>query len=171
MPRITPNLWFDLESVEAAEFYVSIFPNSEITTITHYGEDAPRPAGTVLTVNFVLDGQEFTAINGGDQFTFDEAISLAINCADQDEIDYYWAKLTEGGGEEGPCGWLQGQVRPLVAGRARGLGGDDDRPRQGPRPTRDAGDVPDEEARHRRPPSRRRRQVGVTPPVRCPVTR
>ena len=107
MPRITPNLWFDLESVEAAEFYVSIFPNSEITTITHYGEDAPRPAGTVLSVNFVLDGQEFTAINGGDQFTFDEAISLAINCADQDEVDYYWAKLTEGGGEEGPCGWCK----------------------------------------------------------------
>jgi predicted 3-demethylubiquinone-9 3-methyltransferase (glyoxalase superfamily) len=107
MPRITPNLWFDLESVEAAEFYVSIFPNSEITTITYYGEDAPRPAGTVLTVSFVLDGQEFTAINGGDQFKFDEAISLLVNCADQDEIDYYWAKLTADGGEEGPCGWCK----------------------------------------------------------------
>ena len=106
MPRITPNLWFDTQSVAAAEFYVSVFPNSKIANITYYGEAGPRPAGTVLTVDFLLDGQEFTAINGGPEFTFDEAISLAINCADQDEIDYYWAKLTEGG-EEGPCGWLK----------------------------------------------------------------
>jgi predicted 3-demethylubiquinone-9 3-methyltransferase (glyoxalase superfamily) len=106
MPRITPNLWFDTQSEEAAEFYVSIFPNSKITKVSYYGEAGPRPAGTVLTVEFVLDGQEFTAINGGPQFTFDEAISFLINCADQDEIDYYWAKLSEGG-EEGPCGWLK----------------------------------------------------------------
>ena len=106
MPRITPNLWFDTQSVAAAEFYVSVFPNSKIANITYYGEAGPRPAGTVLTVDFLLDGQEFTAINGGPEFTFDEAISFAINCADQDEIDYYWAKLTEGG-EEGPCGWLK----------------------------------------------------------------
>ena len=106
MPRITPNLWFDTASEEAAEFYVSVFPNSKITNVSHYTEAGPRPAGTVLTVDFVLDGQEFTAINGGPEFTFDEAISLLINCADQDEIDYYWAKLTEGG-EEGPCGWLK----------------------------------------------------------------
>ena len=106
MPRITPNLWFDTQSVAAAEFYVSVFPNSKIANMTYYGEAGPRPAGTVLTVDFLLDGQEFTAINGGPEFTFDEAISLAINCADQDEIDYYWAKLTEGG-EEGPCGWLK----------------------------------------------------------------
>ena len=107
MSRITPNLWFDLESLEAAEFYVSIFPNSQITTVTHYGENAPRPAGTVLTVSFVLDGQEYTAINGGPQFTFDEAISLLINCADQKEIDYYWDKLTADGGEESQCGWCK----------------------------------------------------------------
>jgi predicted 3-demethylubiquinone-9 3-methyltransferase (glyoxalase superfamily) len=106
MPRITPNLWFDTESEAAAVFYVSVFPNSKVTAVTYYGEAGPRPAGTVLTVDFVLDGQEYTAINGGSQFTFTEAISLLINCADQDEIDYYWAKLSDGG-EEGPCGWLK----------------------------------------------------------------
>jgi predicted 3-demethylubiquinone-9 3-methyltransferase (glyoxalase superfamily) len=106
MPRITPNLWFDTEAEEAAEFYCSIFPNSKITAVAHYPEGAPGPAGTVMTVSWVLDGQEFTGINGGPQFKFDEALSLAINCADQDEVDYYWAKLTDGG-EEGPCGWLK----------------------------------------------------------------
>jgi len=106
MPRITPNLWFDTEGQEAAEFYVSIFPNSKITRITHYNDAGPRPAGTVLTVEFELDGQEYVAINGGPEFTFDEAISLLINCADQAEIDYYWSKLSDGG-EEGPCGWLK----------------------------------------------------------------
>ena len=106
MSRITPNLWFDTESREAAEFYVSVFPNSEIRTVSYYNEAGPRPAGTVLTVDFVLDGQEFTAINGGPEFPFTEAVSLLINCADQNEIDYYWAKLSEGG-EEGPCGWLK----------------------------------------------------------------
>ena len=106
MPRITPNLWFDTEGLEAAEFYVSVFPNSKITNVTYYGEAGPGPAGTVLTVDFVLDGQEYTAINGGPQFTFDEAISLLVNCADQDEVDYYWDKLSAGG-EESVCGWLK----------------------------------------------------------------
>jgi predicted 3-demethylubiquinone-9 3-methyltransferase (glyoxalase superfamily) len=106
MPRITPNLWFDTESKDAAEFYVSVFPNSKVTNVTYYNESGPRPAGTVLTVEFVLDGREFTAINGGPQFTFDEAVSFFITCADQKEIDYYWDKLGEGG-EEGPCGWLK----------------------------------------------------------------
>jgi predicted 3-demethylubiquinone-9 3-methyltransferase (glyoxalase superfamily) len=106
MPRITPNLWFDTESTEAAEFYVSVFPNSEITGVLYYGEAGPRPAGTVLTVDFVLDGQAYTAINGGPEFTFNEAISLQINCADQGEVDHYWSKLSENG-EEGPCGWLK----------------------------------------------------------------
>ena len=106
MPRITPNLWFDTQRVEAAEVYVSVFPNSKVTTITRYGEIGPGPAGSVLTVDFVLDGQEYTAINGGPQFTFTEAISLLVNCADQAEIDYYWDKLSEGG-EEGQCGWLK----------------------------------------------------------------
>lgn len=106
MPKITPNLWFDTQGEEAAEFYVSVFPNSKITNILHYGEAGPGPAGTVVTVDFELDGQEYTAINGGPQFTFDEAISLLINCTDQDEVDYYWSKLSEGG-EEGQCGWLK----------------------------------------------------------------
>lgn len=106
MPRITPNLWFDTESKEAAEFYVSVFPNSQITHVSYYGEAGPGMAGTVLTVDFVLDGQAYTAINGGPQFTFSEAISLMISCADQDEVDHYWATLSEGG-EEGQCGWLK----------------------------------------------------------------
>ena len=106
MPRITPNLWFDTEGLEAAEYYTSIFPNSKVTDITHYGEGGPQRAGDVLTVNFELDGQPYTVINGGPQFTFDEAISLLVNCADQEEVDYYWAKLAEGG-EEGQCGWLK----------------------------------------------------------------
>ena len=107
MPRITPNLWFDSQAEEAAEFYVSVFPNSRITDITYYPEGAYRPAGSVLTVNFELDGQQYTAIDGGPQFTFDEAISLCINCADQAEVDYYWDKLTADGGEESQCGWLK----------------------------------------------------------------
>ena len=104
MPRIVPNLWFDTESEEAAAFYVSIFPNAAITGVSHYTEAGPRPAGMVLAVEFVLDGQPFCAINGGTQFTFDEAVSFAVECADQEELDRYWARLTDGGAE-GPCGW------------------------------------------------------------------
>ncbi|MEV0254476.1 VOC family protein [Streptomyces sp. NPDC050732] len=106
MPRITPSLWFDLQSEEAAKFYVSVFPNSEITNVTYYGEGGPRPAGTVLTVEFSLDGRAFTALNGGPEFTFDEAVSFQIDCADQAEVDHYWTKLSAGG-QEGPCGWLK----------------------------------------------------------------
>ena len=106
MPRITPNLWFDTEGEEAARFYASVFPNSRITNVSYYGEAGPRAAGSVLAVQFVLDGQEFTAINGGPNFKFTEAISLSIDCADQDEVDHYWSKLGEGG-SEGPCGWLK----------------------------------------------------------------
>jgi predicted 3-demethylubiquinone-9 3-methyltransferase (glyoxalase superfamily) len=106
MPRITPNLWFDTQAKDAADFYVSVFPNSKITNVTHYGDAGPRPAGMILTVEFTLDGQEYTALNGGPDFTFDEAISLEIRCADQNEVDYYWNALSEGG-EEGPCGWLK----------------------------------------------------------------
>ncbi|MEW2634129.1 VOC family protein [Streptomyces sp. NPDC048389] len=119
MPRITPNLWFDTLGEEAAEFYVSVFPNSRIKRTLYYGEAGPRPAGTVLTVDFELDGQEYTAINGGPEFTFDEAISLLINCADQEEVDHYWQRLGEGG-QEGPCGWLKDkyglswQIAPVV---------------------------------------------------------
>lgn len=106
MPTITPNLWFDTEALEAAEHYVSIFPNSRITDVSHYGEAGPREAGMVLTVAFELDGQPFTAINGGPEFPFTEAISLAIGCAEQQEVDHYWTRLTDGG-EEGQCGWLK----------------------------------------------------------------
>ena len=106
MPRITPNLWFDSQALEAAEYYVSVFPNSRVDNVTHYPEAGPGPAGTVLTVEFTLDGQPFVAINGGPQFTFDEAVSFEITCADQDEVDRYWSTLSEGG-EESQCGWLK----------------------------------------------------------------
>jgi predicted 3-demethylubiquinone-9 3-methyltransferase (glyoxalase superfamily) len=104
--KITPNLWFDTEAEDAARFYTSVFPNSQIVYVTHYTEAGPREAGMVMTVEFELDGQRFVAINGGDQFTFDEAVSFEITCADQDEIDFYWEKLTDGG-QEGPCGWCK----------------------------------------------------------------
>ncbi len=106
MPQITPNLWFDTNAVEAAEFYVSVFPNSAITNVLHYGEAGPREAGMVLTVDFTLDGQPCTAINGGPEFTFTEAVSLLINCADQAEVDFYWERLGDGG-QEVQCGWLK----------------------------------------------------------------
>ncbi len=106
MTRITPCLWFDTEGEEAATFYVSLFKNSRITEVSRYGEAGPRPAGTVMVVSFELDGQPFTALNGGPEFTFNEAISLQIDCQSQEEVDYYWDGLTAGG-EEGPCGWLK----------------------------------------------------------------
>ena len=104
--KIVPNLWFDTQAEEAAAFYTSVFANSRIVNVAHYTEGAPRPAGTVMTVEFELDGQRFVGINGGPQFTFDEAVSFQITCADQDEVDYYWERLSEGG-QEGPCGWLK----------------------------------------------------------------
>ncbi len=106
MPTITPNLWFDTQGEEAANHYVLIFPNSSIDKVTHYGEAGPREAGMVLTVEFTLDGKPFTAINGGPEFTFDEAISFLVPCKDQDEIDFYWTRLSEGG-LESQCGWLK----------------------------------------------------------------
>jgi predicted 3-demethylubiquinone-9 3-methyltransferase (glyoxalase superfamily) len=106
MPRITPNLWFDTQAEEAAQFYVSVFPNSKITAVTHYGEAGPREAGMVLTVEFLLDGQQYLALNAGPQFPFTEAISLSVTCADQAEIDYYWDALRDGGAAV-QCGWLK----------------------------------------------------------------
>ena len=103
--RITPNLWFDTQAEEAANFYVSVFEDARIVNVTRYTDAGPREAGMVMTVEYELDGQSFVAINGGPEFTFDEAISLQVNCETQDEIDYYWEKLSEGG-SEGPCGWL-----------------------------------------------------------------
>ncbi len=125
MPRITPNLWFDDQGEQAAEFYVSVFPNSRITNVSRYGENTPGKAGTVMTVQFVLDGHDFTAINGGPQFTFSEAVSFHIACSDQSEVDYYWERLGDGG-SEGPCGWLKDryglswQVVPAALGRLLG---------------------------------------------------
>lgn len=106
MPRITPNLWFDTEAEEAAEFYCSIFPNSRIVSKAHHNEAGPREVGMVMTVEFELDGQRVVAINGGPDFSFTEALSLEITCEDQAEIDHYWERLSDGG-EEGPCGWLK----------------------------------------------------------------
>jgi predicted 3-demethylubiquinone-9 3-methyltransferase (glyoxalase superfamily) len=103
--QITPNLWFDKNAEEAAEHYVSIFPNSRIVAKVDYPEGSDQ-AGSVVTVAWELDGTRFVGINGGPQFTFSEAISFQVDCKDQDEIDYYWEKLSDGG-EEGPCGWLK----------------------------------------------------------------
>ena len=106
MNEITPCLWFDTEGEDAAKFYTSIFPNSRILETSHYGEAGPRDAGTVMTVSFELGGRRFVALNGGPDFTFNEAISFQVECDDQEEVDRYWTKLGEGG-EEGPCGWLK----------------------------------------------------------------
>ena len=107
MQRITPFLWFDSQAEEAANFYVSVFKSSQVKQITHYtGEEPSGRKGQVMTVDFELDGEQFVALNGGPQFKFTEAVSFVINCGTQDEIDYYWGKLTAGGGEEVQCGWL-----------------------------------------------------------------
>ena len=119
---ISPFLWFDNQAEDAAKLYVSIFPNSRILGVSRYGEAGPGPKGTVMTVSFELDGQRFIALNGGPQFKFTEAISFSIECETQEEVDRYWSKLTAGGGEEGPCGWLKDrfglswQVNPRVLG-------------------------------------------------------
>jgi len=110
--RITPCLWFDDQAEEAAKFYVGIFPNSRIVEISRYGEAGHeihgRPAGSVMTVAFELDGQSFTALNGGPVFKFNEAISFQINCRTQEEVDHYWDKLSAGGDEKAQqCGWLK----------------------------------------------------------------
>ncbi len=111
MQKITTFLWFDSQAEQAAKFYVSIFKNSKIVQITYYPQSATtasgQPADTVMTVNFELDGQLFTALNGGPHFKFSEAISLVVNCDTQEEIDRFWAKLIEGGGTEDQCGWLK----------------------------------------------------------------
>ena len=106
MQKITPCLWFDTEGEEAATFYTSAFPNSRIVDVARYGTAGPRPEGTVMTVSFELDGQKFVALNGGPDFTFNEAISFQVSCENQEEVDAFWSMLSEGG-EEGPCGWLK----------------------------------------------------------------
>jgi predicted 3-demethylubiquinone-9 3-methyltransferase (glyoxalase superfamily) len=106
LKKITPCLWFDSDGEAAASFYTSIFENSRILHVSRYGSAGPRPEGMVMTVNFELDGQEFVALNGGPEFTFDEAISFQVNCESQEEVDRFWTKLSAGG-EEGPCGWVK----------------------------------------------------------------
>ena len=108
MQKIVPNLWFDKEGEEAANFYCSIFPNSKVNNISRYGEAGPGEPGSVLTVDFEINGQRFTALNGGPaDFKYTEALSLLVNCESQEEVDDYWSKLTTDGGEEGPCGWCK----------------------------------------------------------------
>ena len=109
MPQQIPCLWFDGQAEEAAQLYTSIFPNSSIGDVTRYGPNMPPPIkeGDVMTVDFTLDGQPYTGLNGGPQFPFSEAISFQIMCADQEEADHYWYRLIEGGGEESMCGWLK----------------------------------------------------------------
>ena len=106
MQGITPCLWFDTDGEAAAELYTSVFPNSKISRVTRYGSAGPRAEGSVMTVEFELDGHPFVALNGGPDFTFSEAISFQVDCEDQDEVDYYWNALSNGG-EEGPCGWVK----------------------------------------------------------------
>jgi len=107
MPKITPFLWYDNQAEEAENFYVSIFKNSKVLGVTRYGEAGPGPKGSVLTAAFELAGQKFTALNGGPQFKFTEAISFVVNCETQEEVDYFWEKLIAGGGQESMCGWLK----------------------------------------------------------------
>ena len=111
MQKITPMLWFDNQAEEAGRFYTSIFKNSKIKSVTRYGDAgaqaAGRPKGSVMTVSFEIEGQEFVGLNGGPAFKFSEAISFVVNCKTQHEVDEMWAKLTADGGEPGPCGWLK----------------------------------------------------------------
>ena len=107
MEKIVPNLWFDTQAEEAAEFYVSLFEDSKILEVLPYGEAGPGEPGTVMLVNFQLNGQEYVAINGGPQFPFTEAVSFEIRCEDQAEVDRYWDALTADGGQEVQCGWLK----------------------------------------------------------------
>ncbi|QGN32809.1 VOC family protein [Microlunatus sp. Gsoil 973] len=106
MPELTPNLWFDTQAKEAAEFYCEIFPNSRITNVSYYSESGPGETGSVVTVDFELDGKRFTGINGGPAYSFTPAVSFLIDCKDQAEVDYYWDRLLAGGGEPSQCGWL-----------------------------------------------------------------
>ena len=107
MQKITPFLWFDNNAEEAAKFYTSVFKNSKILKVARYGDAGPGPKGSVMTVSFQIEGQQFIALNGGPQFKFTEAVSFVVNCETQEEVDYYWARLSEGGAPQAQqCGWL-----------------------------------------------------------------
>ena len=148
MSKLTPCLWFDTEGEEAAGFYTSVFPNSQVVEVTRYGAAGPRPRGTVMTVSFELDGQPFIALNGGPEFTFSEAVSFQVDCEDQAEVDTYWEQLSEGG-EEGPCGWLKDRFGALVADRPDRPARAARRSRPGEVAARDGGDDADAEDRDR----------------------
>ena len=105
--KITPFLWFDSQAEEAAQFYTSVFKNSKILNVSRYGDAGPGPKGSVMVVSFQLEGQQFTALNGGPRFKFSEAFSFVVSCENQQEIDDYWNKLTAHGGQESACGWLK----------------------------------------------------------------
>jgi predicted 3-demethylubiquinone-9 3-methyltransferase (glyoxalase superfamily) len=107
MPKITPFLWFDDQAEEAVDFYMSVFPNSEVVQVARHAEAGPGPSGSVMTVHFTLDGNDFVALNGGpDHYTFDESISFVVDCRTEEEVDHYWSRLSDGG-EEIACGWLR----------------------------------------------------------------
>ena len=126
MQKITPYLWFKDQAEEAAKFYTSLFMNSKIGAISRFGEGGPAPAGQAMVVPFTLEGQEFYALNGGPEFAFTEAVSFLVNCESQEEVDYYWTRLTENGGVESMCGWLKDrfglswQIIPSALGRLMG---------------------------------------------------
>jgi predicted 3-demethylubiquinone-9 3-methyltransferase (glyoxalase superfamily) len=107
MQKITPFLWYDTQAEEAAKFYCSVFNDSKILNTARYPEGSPAPAGSVMTVEFELEGKRFIALNAGPHFKFNEAISFVIECENQEEVDHYWGKLTSGGGQESMCGWLK----------------------------------------------------------------
>jgi predicted 3-demethylubiquinone-9 3-methyltransferase (glyoxalase superfamily) len=123
MDKVTPFLWFDTQAEEAAKFYVSLFKNSRIVSVSRYGEAGPGPKGTAMVVTFELDGRRFIGLNGGPHFKFTEAVSFSIDCASQEEVDHFWNSLTSGGGQESQCGWLKDkfglswQVNPTVLGQ------------------------------------------------------
>lgn len=123
MQKITPFLWFDNNAEEAAQFYTSVFKNSRILSVSRYSDAGPGPKGSVMVVSFQLEGQQFTALNGGPLFKFSEAFSFVVNCETQEEIDDYWNKLTSDGGQESQCGWLKDkfgfswQIVPTALGR------------------------------------------------------
>ena len=125
MQKITPFLWFDTQAEEAMNFYTSIFKNSQVITVNRYGDAGPGPKGAVMTAAFSLDGQEFIALNGGPEYRFNPAISFVVNCDTQDEVDYYWDRLSAGG-KEIQCGWLvdrfgvSWQIVPTILGRLMG---------------------------------------------------
>ena len=122
MQKITPFLWFDNNAEEAANFYVSVFKNSKLLNVARYGDAGPGPKGTVMTAQFELNGQKFVALNAGPSFKFTEAISFVVNCETQEEVDYYWERLSEGG-EKSRCGWLKDkfglswQITPTILGK------------------------------------------------------